>query len=547
MVHVIVSLLFFLSSTVFAQDAFNAIRRSNRRLNAKIARDVATNQRAQQTLQPQPTNGDQQRYADLRGSYGKGLKQLDSGFIDPAAYNQLVRATQLGTSDSFLNITMGTDPVERRMHSPQAAFAFSLDGADAWIHSIAAPPTIASAQKAGEMVEVYWAALLRNINFDDYNTDPTVAAAVADLNALSDFRGPKINGQVTPQTLFRANIPGVLVGPHISQLLLLPVPFSDSTFEQKYRVPTADPMINLFMTTFDEWHFIQQGHNPTRTITFAAARHFIRLSDLANFVHADPPQLPYLFALLIMLKYGPDAWDQNNPYIGNPTQEAFAEFFKPQFASDLTYAAFSALKAAWYQKWVVHRTIRPEFYGFLVNQQITGAFDSGLHEDVIKSNAVSRIFTLNTTINGAGLGTYFLPQAFPEGSPIHPSYPAGHATVGGAAATMLKAFFNEDFIIPDPKVPDVTGSALVPYVGEPLTLGGEINKIAANIAYGRNHAGVHYRCDAEDSLRLGEAVAISILEDLAYTYNINFKGFSLTKFDGTKILIGGKKQTRQLG
>src|SRR3972149_2297090 len=98
MVHVIVSLLFFLSSTVFAQDAFNAIRRSNRRLNAKIARDVATNQRAQQTLQPQPTNGDQQRYADLRGSYGKGLKQLDSGFIDPAAYNQLVRATQLGTS-----------------------------------------------------------------------------------------------------------------------------------------------------------------------------------------------------------------------------------------------------------------------------------------------------------------------------------------------------------------------------------------------------------------------------------------------------------------
>jgi hypothetical protein len=38
--------------------------------------------------------------------------------------------------------------------------------------------------------------------------------------------------------------------------------------------------------------------------------------------------------------------------------------------------------------------------------------------------------------------TYFLPQAFPEGSPQHPSYPQGHATMAGACATILKAAFD---------------------------------------------------------------------------------------------------------
>jgi hypothetical protein len=301
------------------------------------------------------------------------------------------------------------------------------------------------------------------------------------------------------------------------------------------------------MTEFNEWHFIQKGHNPTRLITFDGTLRFMRnIRDMGNFVHADPPQLPYLYALLICLKFGESAWDKNNPYIGNPTQEAFAEFFKPQWASLISYAVECALKAAWYQKWVVHRTIRPEFYAFLVNQQISGAFDSGLNEDVINADGTSRIFTLNAAINtelgiNGGLGTYFMPQGFPEGSPIHPSYPAGHATVGGAAATMLKAFFNEDFVIPSPMVPNAGGTALVAYSGDPLTLGGEINKLAANIAYGRNMAGVHYRCDAEDSLKLGEAIAIAILEDFAYTININFKGFSLTKFDGTRITVGAKQ------
>lgn len=78
--------------------------------------------------------------------------------------------------------------------------------------------------------------------------------------------------------------------------------------------------------------------------------------------------------------------------------------------------------------------------------------------------------------------------------------------------------------------------AHIPYsVSETLTLGGELNKIASNVANGRNIAGVHWRSDATESLLLGEALAISILKDQKACYNEVFNGFSLTKFDGTTV------------
>ena len=76
-------------------------------------------------------------------------------------------------------------------------------------------------------------------------------------------------------------------------------------------------------------------------------------------------------------------------------------------------------------------------------------------------------------------GTYLLPQAFPEGSPIHTSYGSGHATVAGASVTVLKAFYDETDIVENPKVPNADGTALVPYEGPPLTVGNELNKVAS--------------------------------------------------------------------
>ena len=50
-------------------------------------------------------------------------------------------------------------------------------------------------------------------------------------------------------------------------------------------------------------------------------------------------------------------------------------------------------------------------------------------------------------------GTYLLSQAFPEGSPLHPAYPTGHGTVAGACITVLKFFYNGDFILANAMVP----------------------------------------------------------------------------------------------
>ncbi len=46
---------------------------------------------------------------------------------------------------------------------------------------------------------------------------------------------------------------------------------------------------------------------------------------------------------------------------------------------------------------------------------------------------------------------------------------------------------------------------------EPVTISGELNKLAANISIARNMAGVHYYTDYYESLRMGERVSTGIL------------------------------------
>ena len=110
--------------------------------------------------------------------------------------------------------------------------------------------------------------------------------------------------------------------------------------------------------------------------------------------------------------------------------------------------------------------------------------------------------------------------------------------------TILKAWFKEPIKLVDigltPMQPSDDGSTLVPYAGADagdLTVGGELNKIGSNVAIGRNTAGVHWRSDGTESLKLGEQVAIGILKDQQACYNETFSGFSLTKFDGAQVTV----------
>jgi hypothetical protein len=104
---------------------------------------------------------------------------------------------------------------------------------------------------------------------------------------------------------------------------------------------------------------------------------------------------------------------------------------------------------------------------------------------------------------------------------------------------MLKAFFDETEIVTNAVVASDDGLSLSPYTGPALTVGGEINKLAFNVAIGRDFAGIHYRTDAEAGIRLGEQVSISILQDMVDTYAEDIAGFQFTLSDGTPVTITG--------
>jgi hypothetical protein len=222
-----------------------------------------------------------------------------------------------------------------------------------------------------------------------------------------------------------------------------------------------------------------------------------------------------------------------NPYENSLTQEGFQTFGGPHVLSLIAEVSNRALKAVWYHKWYVHRTLRPEAYGGLVHWTMTSKRNYPLHPDVLNSKAAAQVFSKH--------GTYLLPQAYPEGCPLHPSYGQGHAAVAGACVTVLKAFFATDNVMfYDPVEASADGLSLVPYKGPDvwqMSVTNELHKLAGNIGMGRNFAGVHWRSDYDQALLLGEAVAISILRDQRATFNEEFDGFTFTKFDGTKITV----------
>ncbi len=511
---------------------FSRLQQALRRPNVHTVKSDVTAANGQRELLFQATNGDEDLYADKRASFNKGLVHQASGFPNVEAFLSLVRALQGGSQEAFQAIQIGSGT--KKLVNPQASFAFSLAANDAWINTAPPAPRFASAETAGEMVELYWTVLVRDVPFNAFDSNGTVAAAVADLSNLSDFRGPKVGGAVTSATFLRGNTPGDLVGPYISQFLYQPVDYGNTVMSATLFETPVGTTVNDFLTTFDDWLTVQQGGLTNQSITFDADNFIRTPRDLGEYVHQDTPGQASLSAALILQsllgQFGDTVLDPSNPYIGDRTQEGFVTFNISHVLALMRNAVHEALKAAWYHKWQVNRRLRPEAYGFYVQQQVAQGNFLGIHSDLTDSPVLPDIFSV--------YGSYFLPQAYPEGSPVHPSYPAGHAAFIGAAVTILKAFFNEDFVIPNALAPNLGNTALVPFTEAPLTVGGELNKLAANISLGRDHAGVHYRSDGLQGMLLGEKVALDVLANGASLFHEPFAGFHLTTFGGESLLVG---------
>jgi hypothetical protein len=492
-------------------------------------------------------NGDEQRYPDKGGTYTKGLLHDGFGRVDLKSYQTFKAALNSGEFSDFHKIIMGGT---RTLNGPQGGLAFcleALDNAQFGQPQVPPAPAVASDQNATELLEHYWASLLRDVVFTDYPLNPIAAAAAAELGSQPTYLGPRdISGHVTPELLFRGTFPGETLGPYLSQFFLQPAFFGSQPIGQQQAtyVPNKD-----YGTKFAEWLDIQNGVDTgLRNEVDPQFRYRRNGRDLAAFTHVDVLYQAYFTAFLVLaginsqppgsIAFGGAPLNPGNPYNSSTTENGFGTFGGPDFAGTLGEVATKALNAVWYQKWFVHLRPRPEAIGGLVHLNKTGLGDK---TDVRLSNVILNSIGLQQSFNK--YGTWLLSQAFPEGSPTHPAYPTGHGTVGGACITVLKFFFDGDFVIPDPVVPASDGLSLVPYAGSDagqLTVNGELNKLGHNVSFGHGiHAGIHWRSDTDTSLLLGEAVALSFLRDRAKTYNEPFT-VKLTKFDGTAATISNQ-------
>lgn len=221
-------------------------------------------------------------------------------------------------------------------------------------------------------------------------------------------------------------------------------------------------------------------------------------------------------------------------------QQGFAHFGGPHILTLVCEVATRALKAVRYQKFNVHRRLRPEAVAGLLDDHVRSVCESETvfpevsfladnlqailckveahnHEQNVKAqsckcsqkskangevkssckakrscktsgNTYSHDHSdakangdTNTSrkYRGSSCTSYLLPMAYPEGSPMHPAYGAGHATVAGACVTILKAFFDSHHQLDDAYVPSEDGNDLVKVkLRKKLTVGHELNKLA---------------------------------------------------------------------
>lgn len=509
--------------------------------NQRAARAFAlrTEAAAHDAFYPVPAqtdNGDEALYADKCGTYTKGILQNAVGLVDLAAYQSFRKALDSGNPADFNQIVLGGS---RTLNGPQGGLAFDLECLDSSQFYVPPAPALASELYATELVEMYWASLLRDVAFSNYGTSPIAAQAAAELSGLSTYQGPRdASHKVTPANLFRGAYAGETLGPYLSQFLLQNTAFGALPMVQKYTTFQKNVDYMKDATTFLK---VQNGQPTGLAIQRVAPAFLHDGRGLGAYTHDDVLYQAYFIAYLVLNTInngGPAPLNPGNPYNGSTTQNGFNTMGQPDIAATLAAVATQALKAVWYQKWFVHLRHRPESGGAIVFLERTGqggSVQGQLSPTVLNSQAVQTAFTTNNS--------YFLSQAFPEGSPTHPAYPTGHGTVAGACITVLKFFFDGSFVIPNPQAATSDGSALVNYNGSDagqLTVNGELHKLAHNISFGHGiHAGIHWRSDTDSSIELGEAVALSVLRDRARTYNEKFT-VHLTKLDGTTATISNQ-------
>lgn len=194
--------------------------------------------------------------------------------------------------------------------------------------------------------------------------------------------------------------------------------------------------------------------------------------ELARYFESETPGLAHRLALNYLLR------DAN-----------YSPPYQALIWAALDVAIYTALAAAWYYKWLADANCHPRpcppfsKHRRKHTSRRPRPYEVDYEVDVLYNRPV------NCTASGDG-ARRFLPDPSP-GTPRHPSYPSGHSTHSAAASEVLSYFF-----------PDYTG---------------EFTKLADNAGMARLWAGIHYRSDHIQGMKLGRCVARLIIEQIEHS------------------------------
>lgn len=463
------------------------------------------------------TNGDYELYRHHTASFKKGLKQqITDRSVGKASLERF--RTGLKTK----NIDMIDSTCRFNIVDPLSPHSVPVEY-QRFLTKTIKPYTYESREFATDMLEVYLMYLMRDVNFTDWSDQIDNTSYVLYDNFITANPTHNLIGESA----------GDFKGYHISQFMLHDIPIwgiGKKKQQIAYYKSATDYLGTI--TEYENQHF--NGVLPAQPITTqintdgiggsASYRYVICGRDLAGYVNNDSPTQFIDNALAILFS----GFKQylKTPFTGTMIT-GFNDFGVPCVAKLLRDASLMALKCSFYHKFFLHQVLRPEEFGYNIEKGY-GKVDPSLTNSAILAKV---------KLSGNSL----LPCAYPEGCPTHPSYPAGHAVIAGAGITILKAFFDETASITDQR-PDSTGSTLsqadsfsTPALAS-LTIGDELNKLASNIGLGRSWAGIHYRMDTTFGIKLGEDVAIYVLQQYKSTLPYPHT-FSFSRYDGTTVVI----------
>eukprot|EP00172_Hildenbrandia_rubra_P003881 Plantae.Rhodophyta-Hildenbrandia_rubra.ctg6820.p1 GENE.Plantae.Rhodophyta-Hildenbrandia_rubra.ctg6820~~Plantae.Rhodophyta-Hildenbrandia_rubra.ctg6820.p1 ORF type:complete len:613 (-),score=101.67 Plantae.Rhodophyta-Hildenbrandia_rubra.ctg6820:129-1967(-) len=531
-------------------------------------------------------NGDENRYPITKiASFTKGLPHdpRTGVIVDPYSYDLLVKSSNSGKPQDQRRVPLGPPPGVkfksyiannskagregkiRGFESSGGGLSYDLEGPDAQLYAIPPAPTLTSKELAAEMSELYGMALLRDEPFLDLENENTrggklVTRIVKWLTKTGSNRGP-----FTAKKFLRGVFKGDDIGPIISQFFLLGTkgldggrPITDgiiqygcASIDQRMRVATRR---KDYMTTWAAYIDVQNAADVRRQETYEKdpqVRFMATPRDLATFVHYDLPYQAFLNAALILLQHG-IPFDEGIPFQDPDTidkQQGLSHWSAQHVLTMVAEVSTRALKASQFLKFGVHRRSRPEELGGYIDRYLNTndslvepiaplarQIDPELLQLIAKHNELQN---LNSTDDDNGHNSSFLlPMAYPEGSPIHSAYPAGHAVLAGSCATILKAYFDHTKTLDFAFQSSADGGKLLPVdtMRRSLTVEGELNKLVSNIAIGRNWAGLHYFADYLEGAKLGERIAISILEEQALTFIEDFT-MTIPTFDNEIVMM----------